>query len=60
MATIARARAVRGAPRKPRVRRARFARLRPALRSLGRGLKRAGRALMAAPLAVRLVVFGIA
>src|SRR6266852_2333993 len=64
MVTTGRARPVRGAPRRPRVRGTRLARLRPLLwsllRSLGRGLRRAGRALLAAPLAVRIVVFAIA
>ena len=64
MVPTARVRAVRGAPRRPRVRGTRLARLRPPLRSLlrslARGLRRAGRALLAAPLAVRIVVFAIA
>jgi hypothetical protein len=38
----------------------RLARLRSIGRSLGRGLRRVGRALLAAPLAVRIVVFAIA
>jgi hypothetical protein len=60
MATIARARAAGGAPRKPRARRARLARGLPALRALGRGLRRAGRLLLAAPLAVRLAALAVA
>ena len=60
MVTTARVRPVGSAPRKPRARRARFARLRPLLRAMGRGCRRAGRALLVAPLAVRLVVFAIA
>jgi hypothetical protein len=59
MATGIGARPVRRTPRKPRARRVRLA-LRPALRSLGRGLRRAGGALLAAPPAVRLVVLAIA
>jgi hypothetical protein len=59
MVATARARVVNGAPRKPRVRRTRRARLWPLLRALGRGVRRAGRALLAAPLAVRLVVLAI-
>jgi len=53
-----------GAPRKARARRPRLARMQPALqrllRSLGWGLRRAGRALLAAPLTVRLAVFAAA
>ena len=64
MVTTARVRPIGSAPRKPRARRTRFARVRPVLRSLlrslGWGLRRAGRALLAAPLAVRIVVFAIA
>jgi hypothetical protein len=60
MVTTARARGGRSAPRRPRARRARLARVRPLLRSLARALRRAGQALLAAPLAVRIVVLAVA
>src|SRR6266545_6289060 len=57
MVALGRAGAVKSAPRRPGARRMR---VRPLLRSLGRGLRRLGRALLAAPLAVRLVGFAVA
>jgi hypothetical protein len=57
MVALARARAVKSAPRRPRVRRP--WRARPLLRALARGVRRAGQALLAAPLAVRIVVFAV-
>ena len=64
MVVKARPRGGSGAPRKARARRPRLARMQPALRSLlrslGWGLRRAGRALLAAPLTVRLAVFAAA
>lgn len=47
------------APRRPRARRPGRARVRPALRALARGIRRAGRALLVAPLPVRIAVLGI-
>ncbi len=60
MVTTAHARGGRSAPRRPRARRARLARVRPLLRTLARVLRRAGLALLAAPLAVRIVVLAVA
>ncbi|MEX2220392.1 MAG: transglycosylase SLT domain-containing protein [Candidatus Rokuibacteriota bacterium] len=56
MPVTARARGVKGTPRRSR---AWLARVRPIVRALARTLRRALRALLAAPLAVRIVVFAI-
>src|SRR5512134_3417289 len=60
MVTDARPRAVRPPRRKRPTRHARLRRLRPLLRPLARGLRRADVALLAAPLAVRIAALTIA
>ena len=57
MVALARAGAVKSAPRRPRARRT--WRARPLLRSLARAVRRVALALLAAPLAVRIVVFAV-